>query len=454
MHILIVDDDLDDIFLLTEDLLQYGYEVWTANNGERALTQVQAQPVDIVSLDVNLPRLNGIELIPRLQALLPEVTIILLTNYGTISQAVEAMRLGAFDYLQKPVQLQQLRAVIERAWKAKEPQVVLFQSFAPTTDSYKKTPVPTPAFSENLALSDWNQAKQSGPQDMSVWGIGFDESKGRISPAGFHTFRIEPHMVITAPYHFLNRTTEVQPRRFFMLLNEVQVKGGMGIDAEADYVDVTIQPGQEITVPVNIPPLESGAHDLLIISILNPDEPSGLDFSRQTLLAGETISQSQRPYTILKDAHTPVNPALFITDDMQDPPGELHEWPVAHYSPQQLVNYAIYVGYNSISDPAAPDNSGNTPYRFALLAFLDHRQVSLQKDREMVLYGEVSENTTGRTLGSVQLPVEKGKHSLLLVLIENPGIILGDTVKSPDESGPATLLPWFIDAKDVIIFTE
>ena len=123
MHILIVDDDLDDIFLLTEDLLQYGYEVWTANNGERALTQVQAQPVDIALLDVNLPWLNGIELIPRLQALLPEVTIILLTNYGTISQAVEAMRLGAFDYLQKPVQLQQLRAVIERAWKAKEPQI-------------------------------------------------------------------------------------------------------------------------------------------------------------------------------------------------------------------------------------------------------------------------------------------------------------------------------------------
>jgi FixJ family two-component response regulator len=125
---LIVDDDPDDIVLLTDDLAGCGYEVWTASNGEHALAQAQAQPVDIALLDVRLPGLTGLELIPRLQALLPEVTIILLTNYGTISQAVEAVRLGAFDYLEKPVDPQQLRLVVTRAWQTKHAHAEVLDS--------------------------------------------------------------------------------------------------------------------------------------------------------------------------------------------------------------------------------------------------------------------------------------------------------------------------------------
>ncbi len=63
-----------------------------------------------------------------MQALLPDVTIILLTAYGTISQAVEAMRLGAFDYLEKPVGLQQLRAMVERAWQMKQAQAEVLEN--------------------------------------------------------------------------------------------------------------------------------------------------------------------------------------------------------------------------------------------------------------------------------------------------------------------------------------
>ena len=128
LRILIADDDADTRSILVDYLAHYGYEVWDASDGEQALALAQAQAVDIVLLDVVMPGLSGLELIPRLQALLPEVIIILLTAYGTIPQAVEAMRLGAVDYLEKPVELQQLRAVIERAWQEKQTQAEVMRS--------------------------------------------------------------------------------------------------------------------------------------------------------------------------------------------------------------------------------------------------------------------------------------------------------------------------------------
>ncbi len=68
VRILIIDDDPDDIVLLTDDLAGCGYEVWTASNGEHALAQAQAQPVDIALLDVRLPGLTGLELIREIAA--------------------------------------------------------------------------------------------------------------------------------------------------------------------------------------------------------------------------------------------------------------------------------------------------------------------------------------------------------------------------------------------------
>lgn len=128
LRILIADDDTDTRSILVDYLAHCGYEVWAAGDGEQALALAQTQAVDIVLLDVVMPGLSGVELMPRLRALLPEVVIILLTAYGTIPQAVEAMRLGVFDYLEKPVELQQIRAVIERAWQEEQTQAEVMKS--------------------------------------------------------------------------------------------------------------------------------------------------------------------------------------------------------------------------------------------------------------------------------------------------------------------------------------
>jgi DNA-binding NarL/FixJ family response regulator len=75
-----------------------------------------------------MPGLSGIELIPRLQTLWPDSAIILLTAYATVPQAVEAIRLGAFDYLEKPVDFKQIQAVVECTWRTKQTQAKMLNS--------------------------------------------------------------------------------------------------------------------------------------------------------------------------------------------------------------------------------------------------------------------------------------------------------------------------------------
>jgi DNA-binding NarL/FixJ family response regulator len=122
-HILIADDDADVRSILADFLTHRGCEVREARDGEVAFALAQTQPADIALLDVVMPGLSGIELIPHLQSLWPGCVVILLTAYGTVPQAVEAIRQGAFDYLEKPVELKQIQAVVERAWKMKRARV-------------------------------------------------------------------------------------------------------------------------------------------------------------------------------------------------------------------------------------------------------------------------------------------------------------------------------------------
>lgn len=119
LRILIVEDDADTQSILVGYLTWCGYSVWAASDSDQALAWAEAQPLDVALVDVVMPGLSGIELIPRLRSLQPGLIIILLTAYGTIDQAVAAIRLGAFDYLEKPLQPKQVRRAVERAWQAR-----------------------------------------------------------------------------------------------------------------------------------------------------------------------------------------------------------------------------------------------------------------------------------------------------------------------------------------------
>ena len=116
-RILIVDDEPQIRRILAALLAERGHKTETAESGEEALLKRAGFRPDIVLLDVNLPEMDGIEALKRLLADDPQLACIMMTAYGSIRSAVEAMRIGAFDYLSKPFDNDELLLTIERAWK-------------------------------------------------------------------------------------------------------------------------------------------------------------------------------------------------------------------------------------------------------------------------------------------------------------------------------------------------
>jgi DNA-binding NtrC family response regulator len=113
--ILVIDDVLAVRQELQEILQGEGYEVETAPDGETGLSRLKGRGFDLVLTDVSMPGLSGLEVLQHLVGHYPETICIIITGYGTIKNSVEAMRLGAFDYLCKPVDPQELCLVIARA---------------------------------------------------------------------------------------------------------------------------------------------------------------------------------------------------------------------------------------------------------------------------------------------------------------------------------------------------
>ena len=114
--VLVVEDDPVLNQLLVKELRKAGYELDSATSWQQARERVIAFAPDLVLLDVNLPDASGFGPLSHLAGTRP---VVMLTAYGSVNQAVEAMRLGAADYLTKPVNLDELELVIRRAHGAR-----------------------------------------------------------------------------------------------------------------------------------------------------------------------------------------------------------------------------------------------------------------------------------------------------------------------------------------------
>jgi two-component system NtrC family response regulator len=114
-RILVVDDD-ESLRRVTQVRLQKaGYEVATAAGGEEALNLLERIPIDLIVTDLNMPGMNGVELLKQVKAIYPEKIVVLVTAYGTVESAVEAMKLGAYDYILKPINSEALQHTVSRA---------------------------------------------------------------------------------------------------------------------------------------------------------------------------------------------------------------------------------------------------------------------------------------------------------------------------------------------------
>jgi DNA-binding NtrC family response regulator len=112
--ILIVDDEKNIRMTLSQSLESLGVEMDVAGSGEEALAKLKERDFGVILLDIRMPGMDGMEVLRQVREVRPEIRIIMITAYGTIESAVEAMKLGAVDFLQKPFDPEEIRELVSR----------------------------------------------------------------------------------------------------------------------------------------------------------------------------------------------------------------------------------------------------------------------------------------------------------------------------------------------------
>lgn len=114
MRVMVVDDEDVIREILSDFLTMEGFQVIAATDGEHALELLEAHPVNLVISDLKMPRMGGLELLANIREVHPEVVTLIMTGYGTVETAIEAMKRGAFDYVLKPFKVEEVMHTVRR----------------------------------------------------------------------------------------------------------------------------------------------------------------------------------------------------------------------------------------------------------------------------------------------------------------------------------------------------
>ena len=120
-RILLADDEDSLRWVLEKGFAQAGYDVTSVKDGEGALRAFEAEPFDLVFLDVRMPNVDGLTALAKLRELRPDAHVIVMTAHGTMDTAIQAMQKGAYDYLTKPFDLDELDERLRRLIAAAAP---------------------------------------------------------------------------------------------------------------------------------------------------------------------------------------------------------------------------------------------------------------------------------------------------------------------------------------------
>lgn len=113
-RILVVDDEENARVALSRILAREGYDVASAGNGLEALQYLREKEVELIITDMNMPVMNGITFLRELNSIRPTSNVIMITAYGEVESYLEAMNLGVFEYINKPVRIDELNKVINK----------------------------------------------------------------------------------------------------------------------------------------------------------------------------------------------------------------------------------------------------------------------------------------------------------------------------------------------------
>jgi DNA-binding NtrC family response regulator len=123
--VLLVDDEVDFLATLAERLEARGLKVETASSGEDAVAKAEGEGFDLIILDLSMPGIDGLETLKRIKDKQPDAEIIMLSGQGSIRTSIEAMKLGAEDFLQKPVNITDL---LDKISEAKDKRLLVLQA--------------------------------------------------------------------------------------------------------------------------------------------------------------------------------------------------------------------------------------------------------------------------------------------------------------------------------------
>jgi DNA-binding NtrC family response regulator len=169
LDLLVVDDDQEFRDTLRTRFLRHGFEVQAAANGEEALGLAARRNFDVAIFDMMMPGMSGLELLKKFKESHPECEVILLTGQGSIETAVEAMKLGAFDYLQKPFPLKDLETVATKAGERRH----LRKENTQLKALLERSQPPSEMIGESPAMQEiFRLIQRAGPSDKAILILG------------------------------------------------------------------------------------------------------------------------------------------------------------------------------------------------------------------------------------------------------------------------------------------
>ncbi len=130
IKILLVDDEKEFVETLSERIRMREHDSEVALDGEQALKKMEDEIPDVVVLDLKMPGIDGMEVLRRIRKAYPKVQVIMLTGHGSEKDEEEARKLGAFEYLEKPVEIDKLMKKIKKAYKSKFESSMMAATFA------------------------------------------------------------------------------------------------------------------------------------------------------------------------------------------------------------------------------------------------------------------------------------------------------------------------------------
>jgi DNA-binding response OmpR family regulator len=136
--VLVVDDEKSIRRTLSLAIEPMGFEVRTVDSGEEALAALNEQDFGLLLLDLRMPGVDGMEVLRRVRTLRPDIRVVIITAHGSIDSAVEAMKLGAVDFLQKPFDPQEIRDLVQRLLDREELDGERVQDYASALELAKR----------------------------------------------------------------------------------------------------------------------------------------------------------------------------------------------------------------------------------------------------------------------------------------------------------------------------